>query len=145
MGQYMLNFLKYFAILLLIALCLVFAYFNIGRTLDGFDNFQLESMGTYKKHEHLEPRKTPTEGFPQIEEKLNIWWNQNNKNWKPTPTSYSKNFFIKTNKGSLNFLDDVVILNCCGGQYSKTLSKEEKDFIEKIKMSMSNLIGPYAE
>ncbi|HMQ11113.1 MAG TPA: hypothetical protein PKB05_07360 [Oligoflexia bacterium] len=135
----MTSILKYFSIILLISICIVFAYFNIGRKLNGFENFQIQHTGLHKKNEPLELNKDLADKFLSIEQKLNLWWKQNNRNWKPTPATYINNFVITTDKGSLNFLDETVIVNCCGRQYSKTLSKEEKDFIEQIKVSMNTL------
>ena len=102
----MLRILKIIATSIVIVVCIVVAYFSVGRTLDGFEGFQIQSVGLYEEHKHLKPDETLKSELSDIQENFRQWWEKNNHSWKPTPATYIPGFTIRTDKGSFELLGD---------------------------------------
>ena len=57
-------------------------------------------------------------------------WVANNKGgWEPTPASYVPSIIVKGSSFTFNFLNEGVIVNVDGIQYSKAVNKSEYDYL----------------
>ena len=65
----------------------------------------------------------------EIHRKLSNWLLQNTDGWKSTPASYMPGLIVKGADFSLNYLDELVILNYEGGQYSHKVQSNEYQFL----------------
>lgn len=62
--------------------------------------------------------------------KLFKTWVTNNKDdWETTPASYVPSVIVKGSNYTFNFLNERVIVNVDGKQYSKAVNKSEYDYL----------------